>query len=261
MRTTLALTYSTNVGYLTLLPPEGKPPTLDHEVMADFEQVLDELTLRAGSLVAVVLQSASPKFFCAGANLNVMGNIDETTIGTWVRRGHGLMNRLEQLPLPVIARVEGYAMGGGLELAMACDVIVASSRAQFAQSEGRLGLVTGWGGCFRLERRVGLSRAKELIFTGRTVGAEEAARLGIVEWQGEPEALDRHLQDLLSQISLTSRVAIKEMKQILSRCHGATLDENRELEVEASQRSLREGDGPARLDAFLRARKARGSSS
>ena len=255
MTTEIALTMAADVCHLVLTSPPGKPPTLDYDVIARFDRVLDEITERAPTLNAVVLQSASPKFFCAGANLNVMQSIDRDTVGAWVRRGHALMNRIEELPLPVIARVEGYAMGGGLELAMACDLIVASSNARFAQSETRLGLVTGWGGCYRLQRRVGLARAKELCFTGRTLDAAEAVQLGVADWQGEPAALEQHVRDLLAAIGGNGRVAVREMKHILGTCAHTTLQENMEIEADASRRCLSQGDGYERLRTFLNSRK------
>jgi enoyl-CoA hydratase len=257
MITGISLSYEADVCRLTLDAPAGKPPTLDYDVIGRFEAALDEIAAKAGTLTAVVLQSSSPKFFCAGANLNVMQTIDATSIGPWVERGHRLMNRLEALPLPVIARVEGYAMGGGLELAMACDLIYAANTAKFAQSEGKLGLVTGWGGCYRLERRVGLARAKELIFTGRMLDAAEAVRLGVADWHGEPAALDAHLREVLGQIAGTSRVSIREMKALLHTCRGSTLEENCRLEAEASRRVLADGDTQTRLAQFFASRKAR----
>jgi len=257
MTTGISLSYEADVCRLTMEPPAGKPPTLDYDVIGRFEAALDEITAKAGTLVAVVLQSASPKFFCAGANLNVMQTMDVASIAPWVERGHRLMNRIEALPLPVIARVDGYAMGGGLELAMACDLIYATSGARFAQSEGKLGLVTGWGGCYRLERRIGLARAKELIFTGRLLDAAEAVRLGVADWQGEPAALDAHLREVLGQIAGTSRVSIREMKALLHTCRGSTLAENLALETEASRRVLADGDTQARLAHFFASRKSR----
>jgi enoyl-CoA hydratase len=257
MITGISLSYEADVCRLTLDAPAGKPPTLDYDVIGRFEAALDEIAAKAGTLTAVVLQSSSPKFFCAGANLNVMQTMDVAAIGPWVERGHRLMNRLEALPLPVIARVEGYAMGGGLELAMACDLIYAATTAKFAQSEGKLGLVTGWGGCYRLERRVGLARAKELIFTGRMLDAAEAVRLGVADWHGEPAALDAHLREVLGQIAGTSRVSIREMKVLLHTCRGSTLEENCRREAEASRRVLADGDTQTRLAQFFASRKAR----
>ena len=241
---------------ITLQPPEGKPPTLDHDVIAALDAVLADLETQEGTLRAVVIRSASPKVFCAGANLRVMETIDERTIVPWVERGHRLMNRLEALPLPVIARVEGHAMGGGLELALACDLILASTTARFAQSEARLGLITGWGGSFRLVRRVGLARAKDLALSGRVIDAAEAARIGLAEWHGKPEELDRHIATWVADVAANGAVAVREVKRLLAACAPSTGDPTA-LESAASVVCLREGDAAARIREFLSGRSKR----
>lgn len=241
---------------ITLHPPEGKPPTLDHDVIAALDAILADLETRAGALRAVVIRSASPKVFCAGANLRVMETIDERTIVPWVESGHRLMNRLEALPLPVIARVEGHAMGGGLELALACDLIFASSAARFAQSEARLGLITGWGGSFRLVRRVGLARAKDLALSGRVIDAAEAARIGLADWHGAPEELDRHLTTWVAETAANGAVAVREVKRLLTACATPPADPAA-LESAASVTCLRDGDAAARIREFLAGRAKR----
>lgn len=257
MSTVLTTAYADGVGILTLQPPEGKPPTLDHAVMDALERTLGELEARLGAVRAVVLRSAAPKYFCAGANLKVLETIDRETITPWVRRGHALLNRLEALPVPVVACVEGYALGGGLELAMACDVIFAATTARFGQTEAKLGFVTGWGGSFRLVRRVGLARAKELVFSGRIVDAAEATQLGLAEWVGEPAELDGRLRDFLAGVAGNSGAALAEMKQILTACPHTRLDDNAALEAAASRRVLTDGDAAERLRAFLSRKLAR----
>ncbi len=261
MQTEITLTFSEAVAVVTLCPPEGKPPTLDVPVMDRLDAICAEVEARSGSLVGVVLRSASAKFFCAGANLNVMETITADTITPWVLRGHRLMNRLEALPVPVVAVVEGYALGGGLELAMACDLIFGSVTARFGQSEARLGLVTGWGGGYRLARRVGLSRAKELAFTGRLVEAGEAAALGLIDWAGPSDDLEKHLAGFLASVGANSRAAVREMKAILATCGTTTIEENAEIEAAASRRCLTDGDAPARLEAFFAARRKPRTSS
>lgn len=251
MTTTLSTTYVAGVCTVTLHPPEGKPPTLDHAVMHAFEHVLTDVEKRTPELCAVVIRSASPKFFCAGANVKMLETINRETIVPWVERGHRLMNRIEALPVPVIARVEGYAMGGGLELALACDLIFASTGAKFGQSETKLGFVTGWGGSFRLMRRVGLARAKDLVFSGRMFDAEEAVRIGLAAWQGEAAALEQHLDEFLRAVAGNSRVAIREMKAILESCPHTRLEDNMAIEAAASQRCLTDGDAAERLRNFL----------
>lgn len=256
MITRLKTTYADSVCTLLLQPPEGKPPTLDYAVLDALESELAGIEAHAAEFSAVVVRSASPKFFCAGANIQVLETIDRHSIAPWVRQGHRLLNRLEALPLPVIACVEGYAMGGGLELAMACDVIFASNAARFGQSETKLGFVTGWGGSYRLVRRVGVARAKELVFSGRLFDAAEAVQWGVAEWQGTPVELERHLHDYLMAVKGNSRVAIREMKQILTACPDMSLEENAAIEADASQRCLTEGDAAERLRTFLQKKSA-----
>ncbi len=256
MSTRLTTAYADAVCTVTLHPPEGKPPTLAPIVLDSFDRVLAEIEARGSELSAVVLQSASPKFFCAGANVNVLATITRENIAPWVDRGHRLMNRIEALPMPVIARVEGYALGGGLELAMACDLIFASCDAKFGQTETKLGFVTGWGGSYRLVRRVGLARAKELVFSGRLFDAEEAVRLGVAEWAGTPEALERRLRDFLAAVAANSRIANREMKQLLASCLCTNIAKNAALESAASQRCLGDkGDAAERLQNFLTKKK------
>jgi enoyl-CoA hydratase len=257
MSTRLTTAYAAAVCTVTLNPPEGKPPTLDPAVMDAFDCVLTEIESRASDLSAVVLQSASPKFFCAGANINVLETINRDTIGAWVEHGHGLMNRIGALPMPTLARVEGFALGGGLELAMACDLIFASSNAKFGQTETKLGFVTGWGGSYRLVRRVGLTRAKELVFTGRLFDAAEAERIGLAEWQGTSEALAGRLAEFLTAVAANSRGANREMKLLLDAAPRTTLACSAAGETTSSQRCLGpDGDAAERLRNFLAKKQA-----
>jgi len=255
MRTEVELEYRDGIAHLTLRPPEGKPPTLDHGVIARLDALCAEVETRAGTLVAVVVRSASARHFCAGANLEVMRTITAANVADWVHQGHRLMNRLEALPLPVVAVVEGYALGGGLELAMACDLIFASDTARLGQSEVKLGLVTGWGGCHRLARRVGLARAKELAFSARLVEAGEAARIGLVDWAGPAAELEARVREFTVAVAANSRAAVRETKAILAACAEGTVAESAAIEAAASERCLRDGDAPARLAQFFAARR------
>jgi enoyl-CoA hydratase len=256
MRTEVELELREGIAHVTLRPPEGKPPTLDHEVIARLDAVCADVEARAGTLAAVVVRSASARHFCAGANLEVMRTVTAANVADWVRRGHRLMNRLEALPLPVVAIVEGYALGGGLELAMACDLVFASDTARLGQTEVKLGLVTGWGGCHRLARRVGLARAKELAFSARLVEAAEAARIGLVDWAGPAAELEARVREFTTAVAANSRTAVRETKAILAACAEGTLAESAGIEAAASERCLRTGDAGARLDQFFAARRS-----
>lgn len=183
MQTHVSLEVKEDIGMLTLAcEVAGKPATLDHRALDELADRLEEIRsrgdgLRGDGLRAVVVQSDSEKYFVVGANVNALATLDVETIVPWIEKGHAVFDELEALPLPVVARLEGYALGGGLELALACDLIVASDRARLGQPEANLGFVAGWGGCYRLPRRVGLCRAKELFFTGQIIGSVQTEQM------------------------------------------------------------------------------------
>ena len=168
--TKISLEFEGDVATIFLQPPDGKPPTLDLQTLEDLEKCVGEIQRKQPRVVLV--RSTSDRFFCVGANINALSDIDENTIAPWVLKGHQVFNKIEDLAMPVIAVVEGYAMGGGLELAMACDLIFASHGAKFAQSEASLGFIPGWGGTHRLTRRVGASKAKFYFYSGKMLDAQ-----------------------------------------------------------------------------------------
>lgn len=140
-----------------------------------------ERAKRDPSVRAVILTGAGDKAFAAGADISEIAALDETSGTAFSRRGQLVFDRIESLGKPTIAAVNGYALGGGCELAMACMVRVASENAVFGQPEVKLGLIPGYGGTQRLPRLVGKSRALRLLLTGETIPATEALRLGLVD--------------------------------------------------------------------------------
>lgn len=255
---------------LTLVPPEGKPPTLDGEVLDVLAARLLELApaphevrlsecqvdgqLKESHLCrprVLVIASASQKYFCAGANIRVLQTTTADTIGAWVRRGHDVFMQLEQLSIPVVARVSGYALGGGLELALACDQIIADANAIMGQTEARLGLLTGWGASVRLPERVGAARAKQLFFSGDLLSAGEAKEIGLVDEVASSENLDRSVGAFAAKVSLNSAGAIAAFKRIINDEQTAARRRNREREAEFSAECLRDADTGKRMSAFL----------
>ncbi len=233
-----------------------KPPTLDYEVLDGLEAAIEGFADAAseGALRAVTVESASEKYFVVGANLEALKKIDKDSIRAWVERGHRVFNALADLPVPVIAKVSGFALGGGLELAMACDFIAASEGARFGLPEAGLGFVPGWGGISRLASRVGVPRAKELLATGRIVDAAEVYRLGIADFVGDAAELDAYLGRTLDSIKRNSALAISLTKKILNaeseRRARSVLDE-----AAASAVCLASGDTADRLAAFFKSRE------
>ena len=132
------------------------------------------------SIKVVIITGAGEKSFCAGADISYMVNIDPITAEKYASSAQSVLNKIERLEKPVIAAVNGYALGGGCELAMVCDIRIASSNAKMGQPEVTIGIPPGWGGTQRLMRLVGPAKAKELVFTGKMISAEEAFQLGLV---------------------------------------------------------------------------------
>jgi enoyl-CoA hydratase len=237
------------VAVILLEPPEGKPPTLDGDVLDELESCTEEVRRQKSRIVWV--RSTSECFFCVGANINVLQHTDEKTIIPWVMQGHRVLNMLEDLPVPVVAVVEGYAMGGGLELAMACDLIFASDNAQLAHSEATLGFVPGWGGTRRLAARIGASKAKYYYYRGKTIDAHRAVKIGLVDFVGSKGELESELNDFTASVIANNRNAICQFKTILNNQQREARDENAAAEAFRSVSCLQDPDTQQRLHDFI----------
>ena len=213
------------------------------------------------SIKVVIITGAGEKSFCAGADISYMVNIDPITAEKYASSAQSVLNKIERLDKPVIGAVNGYALGGGCELAMVCDIRIASSNAKLGQPEVTIGIPPGWGGTQRLMRLVGPAKAKELVFTGKMVSAEESFQLGLVnsvisltsddnlptevakddkEKQKErnnqiAKLLNNKLMNecvsLAKQIAKNSFNAIKVSKMLINRGMDADLDTGLRLEI------------------------------
>ncbi len=256
MQTTVKLSMDADIGTLTFVCDEtGKPTTLDLRVLDELDAHLSTIESHSDRLRAVLVESAYPKYFIVGANINALKTLNADTIVPWVKKGHEVFNRLEALPLPVIAIVEGYALGGGLELAMACDMILAADTAKFGQPEANLGVVSGWGGSYRLPLRVGLSKAKEMFFTAAILDADAAFAAGLVDFVGEKTRLDAHLLGLLAGIRRSGALAVRQMKALINASPHINLALNGEAEARASQLCMADAATVERVSRYLASRK------
>ena len=152
---------------------------LNRETMSELGAAID-IVGTDDKIKVVIITGAGEKSFCAGADIRYVVNIDPIEAEKYATFVHGLLNKIENLEKPVIAAVNGYALGGGCELALACDIRIASSNAKIGQTEVTVGIPPGWGGTQRLLRIVGPAKTKELIYTGKMITAEEAERIGLV---------------------------------------------------------------------------------
>ena len=151
---------------------------LNAALLEDFSQALDEIAADENIRV-LVLTGAGDKSFVAGADINELAVCNPLTAKNFIRSGHTILAKLQELPIVVIAAVNGFALGGGTEIAIACDFIYASENAKFGQPEINLGLIPGFGGTQRLPRLIGMNMAKELVFTGKMISAAEAEKIGL----------------------------------------------------------------------------------
>ena len=176
----------------------------------------------------VVLTGAGEKAFAAGADIKYMSGLGVDEAKEWGALGHEAGRLLETMPKPTIAAINGFALGGGCELALACDLRYASQSAKLGQPEINLGIIPGWGGTQRLARTTTLGYAKELIYTGRVVGAEEAERRGLVNEVFDPADLMERTLEVAALLASKSPVALAAAKQESNRAlqgeHGANLE-------------------------------------
>ena len=152
---------------------------LDKEVAAELYTEI-EIAGADDKIRVIIITGAGERSFCAGGDIRYVANIDPIEAERYATFMHGLLNKIENLEKPVIAAINGYALGGGCQLALACDIRIASSNARLGQPEVTIGIPPGWGGTQRLSRIVGPAKAKELIYTGKMITAKEAERIGLV---------------------------------------------------------------------------------
>lgn len=180
----------------------------------------------------VIVTGSGGKAFCAGADLKERASLSEVQVKEFILTIRGLFSFIEDLPKPVIAAVNGIALGGGTELALACDLRIASSTATMGLTETRLAIIPGAGGTQRLPRLVGRGKAKELIFTGRRVDAQEALQIGLVNQVCAPEALLDSCLAMAAMICETGPIAIQQAKYAIN--HGLETDIHTGLAIESN---------------------------
>jgi enoyl-CoA hydratase len=219
-----------NIAILTINRPD-KYNALNDEVVAEISAALDELAANDNAR-AIVITGAGEKAFVSGADigmLRAMKSSAETVANS--RRGQAMMLKIENLPKPVIAAVNGYALGGGLELAMACDIRIAADTAKLGQPEINLGLNPGYGGTQRLPRLVGKGMAKLLILTGDMIDAQEALRIGLVEKVVPLAELMVEAKALAKKLAAKPPLALAACKEAINL--GLEVDLERGLSIES----------------------------
>ena len=229
---------------------------LSQELLEEFGTVLDDVEKRADIRV-LILTGGGGKAFVAGADISGFKNMTPLMAKHFAQRGQKLLLRLEMLPIPVIAAVNGFALGGGTEIALACDFIYASQKAVFGLPEIKLGLIPGFGGTQRLGKLIGTNLAKELIFSGRSITAQEALNYGIVNKICEPDSLmDEAMQTALSFVD-KGAVCIRAAKESVDCSKDMDLVKGCRYEADAFALCMASQDAAEGTLAFLEKRKAR----
>lgn len=228
-----------------------RPPARNALSEQTLTELRDLLTGLSGPRAVLLTGSEGPAFI-AGADIREMATMTPEEGETFGALGQEVTRLLERLPVPVIACVDGYALGGGCEMAMACDFIYATRKAVFGQPEVLLGLIPGFGGCVRLFRRVGVAKARELIYSGRRVDAVEAQRLGLVnEVFDSRDEMFTAARLVLADIAANSPVAVAACKSVINAVDGLGVDDGLRIELDAFREAFTTGDMREGTAAFL----------
>ena len=241
-------------GIVTLtIDRQEKLNALDPQVVEEIGQALLEVESEGPD--AIIVTGAGEKSFVAGADIAAMSEMDPIEAKRFAEIGHAAMALLDKSPVPTIAAVNGFALGGGCEIALACDIRIAAENALFGFPEVGLGILPGMGGTQRLPRLIGPAFAKELIFTGRRIGAEEAKEMGLVNRVvPEGEALAT-AGEIAAEISANGPIAVRHAKAAANRSLDVDLISGLEYEADQFALLFATGDAKEGMDAFIERRK------
>ncbi len=236
---------------LTLSAPKTLN-AINSTITAELDHYLSNLDKAVRCLI---ITGDGEKSFVAGADISEMASLNEAEAAVFGKKGADVFRKIETLPIPVIAAVNGFALGGGCELAMACDIRICSSNARFGQPEVGLGITPGFSGTYRLTKLVGMGMAKQLIFTGKAIKADEALRIGLVNAVVEPADLMPQAEEMAKAICVNAPVAVAAAKECINAEYDLDADAAVEYEVKAFARCFATEDQKNGMAAFLRKEK------
>lgn len=226
---TVVIAISEHIATLTLSRPEAAN-AFSRAMLQELQHALMEIANNRDARV-VIITGAGDKAFCAGADLKERKTMTDDEAFATIATINAVINAVEQLPQPVIAALNGATFGGGLELALACDIRIASSSAMLGLTEVSLGIIPGAGGTQRLPRLIGVGRAKELIFTAKRLTANEAYTYGLVEHIAAPNELHHFSEQLAKQIAVNAPLSLRQAKKAMNA--GANVDLATGLQIES----------------------------
>ena len=241
------------IAIVTISRPEALN-ALNTQVIEELEQTLD--MIEKNSDLSAMILTGEGRSFVAGADIGEQYPLDLSQGRKWGQRGSAVMRRIEKLEIPTIAAVNGFALGGGCEIAMACDIILASEKAKFGQPEVGLGITPGFSGTQRLPRRVGAAMAKELIFSGKMISAVEAERIGLANHVYPADELMDKAMEMAESFAKNAQIAVRYSKACIDRGMETGVDEGIAMENDLFAMCFATGDQKEGMKAFLEKRPA-----
>lgn len=253
MYETIKWEFKDGIGYITINRPT-KLNALNNQVLTELKDLIITKIKNFPEVKVVILTGEGEKSFVAGADIEFMSKLNSIQGLHFGDLGHEVLGLLESLDQPIIAAVNGFALGGGCEISMACDMIYASDNAKFGQPEVKLGIIPGFGGTQRLARLVGLGRAKDLIYSGKIISAQEAKSIGLV-CEVFPQAEFRaKVEEIAKQIMKNGLIAIRQAKRVMNKGVDLSLDSALELEKQAFAALFDSEDQKEGMKAFIEKR-------
>jgi len=219
-----------NIGVITLNRPDALN-ALNLQLLNELDSLLEEI--RKDEKIRVVVITGAGRAFSVGADLVEAQKLDEAGVRNFVQTGQKLFDKIENFDKPVIASINGFTLGGGLELALACDIRIASDQARIGSPEVAVGLIPAWGGTIRLPKVIGRGKAAELILTGGQIDAKEAERIGIVNKTVSADELSSTVTWTAGTIATKAPVAVREAKKIVTKAIEINMQEGNKMMEEA----------------------------
>ena len=241
------------IAVVTISRPEALN-ALNTQVIEELEQTVD--MIEKNSDLSAMILTGEGRSFVAGADIGEQYPLDLSRGRKWGQRGSAVMRRIEKLAIPTIAAVNGFALGGGCEIAMACYIILASEKAKFGQPEVGLGITPGFSGTQRLPRRVGAAMAKELIFSGKMISAGEAERIGLANHVYPADELMDKAMEMAEAFAKNAQIAVRYSKACIDRGMETGIDEGIAMENELFAMCFATQDQKEGMKAFLEKRPA-----
>ena len=240
------------IGIITISRPKALN-ALNSQVLDELSETLDNIDI--SHISALIITGEGQKAFVAGADISEMSKLTKKEAESFSTKGNNVFRKIETFEVPVIAAVNGFALGGGCELSLSCDIRICSDNAIFGQPEVGLGITPGFGGTQRLARTIGVGMAKQMIFTGQNIKAEEALKIGLVNAVYPKEELMNEAKKLASLIAKNSKNAVRQSKKAINEGLQVDIDSGIKIEQELFGECFDDNDQKERMKKFLERNK------